>query len=123
VIELPAAAAMDSAAATGAAAIAVAAKAAMKSGAMNFRGVIMYSLYHFPVNLKPSRAADRRKSRRGRFRRPCMRHLHQRNRPERGHQCGKGYDKMLAAGEETCVAFGGALPSHSHGSQQKSQSK
>jgi hypothetical protein len=56
VIELPAATAKDSAAATGAAAIAVAAAAAMNSGAMNFSEAIMHPVYHFPVNLKHSRA-------------------------------------------------------------------
>ena len=55
-IELPAATAKESAAVTGAAAIAVVTAAATNSGAMNFSEAIMHPVYHFPVNLKHSRA-------------------------------------------------------------------
>jgi hypothetical protein len=52
VIDVPAAAAKDSAAAIGAAAIVVAAAPAMTSGAMNFRVALMLPVYHQDQKLK-----------------------------------------------------------------------
>jgi hypothetical protein len=54
VIDVLAATAKDSAAATGAAAIAVAAAPAMNSGAMNFSFAIMLLFYHQDQSVKPT---------------------------------------------------------------------